>query len=328
MRPVCLSALLLTLTGPVAAAEPTPNAEAAPSLAIVPPRLRGGDNAALAGRIAADLADGLANGKVRVLPAIAVARVAGADCGDAACLQRLRRELGADFVLRPEIAQDDRDFTLQLELVDNRSGAVIARSDDACELCGLAELRALAAGQVARMLVTLDAAAAVAPRLRVVTAPPGAAVTVDGRLVGVTPYDQEVLPGEHSVEVTYERHTPATRRFTARMDAVTAVAFELRRTPETLRLRRGGWTALALGIAVAAGGLTLLALDDRCKGSDVDREGDCRRLWSSAWGGAGLLAGGTALATTGAVLLVRTRKRGGRVQQRAAIGPGGLRLAF
>jgi len=309
----------------IAAASPVPDAR--PTLAAVRPRLVGSDNPALAGQVLRELTSGLTSGEVRLLAAADVDRVAGPACADEACLRRLRGELAADFVLRTTVTEVGRDFTLQLELIDDRDGAVIARSDETCELCGLSELRALTAQLVAPMLAQLAAAAVVPPRLLVVSDPPAALVHIDGRLAGVTPYERDVLPGEHTLRVTYDRHAPAERRFSARSGDTTRVALELQRSPATLRLRGGAWALVGAGLATLAGGAALLAIDGRCNG-DVDLDGDCHYLRNTDWGGAGLLALGAGMATAGGVLLVRTRKRSGKggVRLRAGALPTGFAI--
>jgi len=324
LHTILISALL---TAPVAST-PAPQDSPWPTVAIVRPRMVGDEDPALVDRLAAQLADGLVSERTRQLPADEVARVVGAACDDPACLQRLRTELGADFVLRSTISRQDRDYTLRLELIDNRNGAVIARVDEGCELCGLTELGSLAADLVARMRVSLAASAVVPPRLQIFSDPPGAVVTIDGRLAGVTPFDHEVLAGPHAVRITHDRHSPIERAVTLAPGAPIRLRVELRRSPETMRLRRGAWGLLVAGLASAAGGATLMALDGRCATRERDAAGDCSRLFNTDWGGAGLLAAGAGLATAGTVLLIRTRVRGGRAGLRLRAAPGSAGLAI
>lgn len=297
-----------------------------PAIAVVRPRLVGGDNPALVEDVARLVAEGVDAAAVRRLAAAEVERVAGG-CEAADCVRRLRGALAADLVLRATLTQAGRDFSLRLELIEGASGTVVARSEEGCDLCGRSELQAQVARQVTRLVPALRAAATAPPRLQVVTDPPGAWVYVDERLVGVTPFDEAVLAGEHSLRVTYPRHSPASTTFSARPDAVARARFELRRSPATMRRRGAGWGLLATGAALLAGGALLLAVDGRCSNAVRDASGQCPRLFDTDWGGAALGMSGAALATAGTVVLVRTRKRTGRVHA-LSVGPRGLGVVW
>lgn len=320
---------------PAADAPATP-APAAPKLAIPPISIDGADDPLLASQLEQDLRAGLMRGNLVLLESAEVARVAGGPCEDDACLARLRDQLGAAFVLRARVTVSDRDYTLRLELIATRDLGRAAESERACELCGLAELRALTADQAARLLARLDALAKPPPALEVATSPAGALVFIDGQLVGAAPLERAVLEGKHVVRVMSEGYVPEEREVTSVAGLRESLEIALRRTPESLKLRGAGWGLLAAGIPLAAAGVALLALDGqpyrgRCDDRDIDLEGDCRFVLDTDWGGAGLLAAGTLLGTAGAMLLLRTRDRTrGKAKLRAQLGPTyvGLRGAF
>ncbi|MDC0674188.1 PEGA domain-containing protein [Nannocystis radixulma] len=330
------------IAAPVAAqpAAPAPGASApapaadAPKLAIAPIAISGAEDPLLASQLEQDLRGGLARGSLQLLDSEAVARVAGGPCSDDACLERLRDQLGAAFVLRAQVTVSDRDYTLRLELVATRDLGRAAESERGCELCGLAELRALTADQAARLLAKLDALAKPPPAFEIATTPPGALVFIDGQLVGAAPVERNVLEGKHVVRVMSEGYVPEERELVAVAGLRESLQIDLRRTPESLKLRGAGWGLLFTGIPLLAAGVALLALDGdeyrgRCSGPDVDLSGRCRFVFNTDWGGAGLMAAGALLGTAGTMLLLRTRDRG-KTKLRARLGPTyiGLSGAF
>lgn len=332
--------LALSLTAAPAAAQPAPAAPApapaapeadAPKLAIAPITLSGADDPLLASQLEQDLRGGLARGRLQLLDPEAVARVAGGACSDDACLGRLRDQLGAAFVLRAQVTVSDRDYTLRLELVATRDLGRAAESERGCELCGLAELRALTADQAARLLAKLDALAKPPPAFEIATTPPGALVFIDGQLVGAAPVERNVLEGKHVVRVMSEGYVPEERELVAVAGLRESLQIDLRRTPEALKLRGAGWGLLFTGIPLFGIGLGLLALDGdeyrgRCTGPDVDLAGRCRFVFDTDWGGAAVLAAGALLGTAGTMLLLRTRDRG-KTRLRARLGPTYIGLA-
>lgn len=63
--------------------------------------------------------------------------------------------------------------------------------------------------------------------LRVITAPAGAAVRLDGKPVGNTPLVVDAAPGEHRLEAALSGHQTETRTVTVRMRSGAAVSFAL-----------------------------------------------------------------------------------------------------
>lgn len=300
-----------------------------PRLAIVRPRTIGFENPALADQIAAQLHSGLQRGRVRVLDLAAVARASGEPCDDG-CLRRLRTNLGADFVLRASVTLVDRDHVVRLELLDARTRAPRVVRDATCELCGQDELRRFTADQVVHIVGAVGAASGPPPRLHLDSLPSGAAVYIDGRLLGMTPFDAEVPAGPHVVRLVHAGHVTEERALSASPGVHERVHVTLRRTPNTTAVRRGGFALLFSGLAPAMAGLTLLGLDGqpirtRCSGADVDAAGDCHYRFNTDWGGAGLLAVGALLTTAGILVLVRPRQQR-TARLRAGLGGAGLVL--
>lgn len=293
----------------------------------MPPRLIGFESPELAGHIAAQLHSGMQRGRVRVLDLAAVARASSESCDDS-CLRRLRTTLGADFVLRATVTRVDRDHVVRLELVDDRTRVAVAHSEATCELCGLGELRRFAADQVSRLAGVVDDVVRAPPRLHLETFPAGALVFIDGRLSGLTPFDEAVPEGAHVLRLTHEGHITEELPLTASAGVDKRMHVNLRRTPETAKVRRGGFALLFTGLATVMAGVTLLGLDgqplrSRCTGVDMDIAGHCRYRFDTDWGGASLLAAGAVLSTAGVFLLAPGRGRTGP-RVRAGLGGAGL----
>lgn len=303
-------------------AEPKPDG---PKLAIAPLVVEGAEDPVLLETLTQDLQNGMGRGRLTLLDPAEVARVAGSACKDDACVARLHAQLGAEFVLRARVSVQDRDYLLRLELVAVKNPEKNAESERVCELCGLAELRALTADQAARLLAIVDQLAKPPPELEITSTPTGALVFVDGQLVGTTPVERAVLEGKHIVRVMSEGYIAEEREVSAAAGLRETLQIDLQRTPETLKLRGAGFGLLFSGLPLAVAGVALLALDGRqyrgrCAGNDVDEFGQCRFVFDTDWGGAGLAAAGTLLATAGVMLLLRTRDRPNR-KLRARISP-------
>jgi hypothetical protein len=251
------------------------------------------------------------------------------ECPDRACLTGLARTTGANFVLRPTVRVDDRDYVVRLELYAT-DGDLLAESEERCDLCGVAEVGALVEAQGALLRRKLEGLIQGQPRLSVTTEPPGALVLVDNQLVGTAPVDRTLLEGEHTVRVILDGYVGDERKVKLVAGVHETLELPLRREPRLTRFRQLGVAGVAVGAPVMIAGLTLLSIHDDdykrdCRGMNVDRGGDCRLVFDTIWGGAASLAVGAALLAAGTVLLLRTRDRPPR--RRAHVVPTGLGLA-
>jgi hypothetical protein len=300
-------------------------------LAVLPLALTGSQDETAGPRLFKHLQEGLARGAFTVVDAAEVERLAPAGCSEARCLGALRKQAGATFVLRGAITVDDRDYLVRLELLATKDGAVLASSEERCDLCGLAEVGALVEAQGALLRRKLEDLIQGPPRLAVVTRPAGALVLVDNELIGTTPLEQNLLDGEHVVRVMLDGYVDDERKVELVPGVRESLEVDLRREPKIARYRTAGWATLFTGIPTAVTGITLLALDDqparsRCTGEDRDMFGNCRFLFDTDWGGAFAFAAGAALITAGALLLLRTRDRSQSRRPRAFLGPTGFTI--
>jgi len=332
-RSPLVATLALTLAlGPTQAVAQRPTTTNTDSkLAVLPLALTGSQDETAGPILSGHLQKGLARGAFAVVDPTQVERLAADGCSEQRCLSALRKQAGATFVLRSAVTVDDRDYVVRLELLATQDGAVLASSEERCDLCGMAEVGALVEAQGALLRRKLEDLIQGPPRLAVVTRPAGALVLVDNQLIGKTPLEQNLLDGEHVVRVMLDGYVDDERKVELVPGVRESLEVELRRAPKTARYRTAGWATMFTGIPVAAAGIALLALDGRqvlsqCSGIDRDPTGNCRFLFDTDWGGAVALAAGAALITAGALLLLRTRDRSQSRRPRAFLGPNGVTI--
>jgi len=335
----CSLALSLALAAAPLRAEPAATEPAAPAptaaasrLAVLAIALTGTIDESTGPRLLGHLKKGLERGAFTLVDPAEVERHAPDGCSEARCLAALRARAGAAFALRAQIAVNDRDYVVHLDLLDTRNGAVLATSEERCDLCGSTEVGTLVEAQSALLRRALEDIITGPSRLVVVSQPAGALVLVDNQLIGTTPVDQPVLEGEHVVRVILDGYVSDEREVKLQRGVRERLELQLRRAPRLARSRNFGWAGLFTGLPVFAAGVGLLAIDGRenrlrCSGGDQDAFGNCRYLHATAIGGAAALAAGAALITIGAMLLLRTRDRPQPRRARAQLAPAGLGLA-
>ena len=278
----------------------------------------------------AKLAEGLGRGS------LVVERSATPVCARTECLERLRRESGAEYLVRPRLRVDasGRDYEVELEVVSLVTGEAVVTIEGRCELCGIHEAVETLASKAANVQAALERIRAGATTLTLTTRPPGARVELDGEFVGSTPLTVSVTPGVHRVLATREGYLPQG----SRLDAVEGMQrdVELRLLPapasapdpRSRALIAGGATSIALGVAAIAAGAVLIAIDGDPNRADcqTDGAGNCRFLYSTRTGGiiglafgAASVAGGTTLLGLGIRRRARESDTGPRRSRRAGL---------
>ncbi len=279
---------------------------------VVPGRVDGAGPRAgvVAGRIEAAVADGLS----RVAEAEVRELELPAGCEDAACRAEAAREGGVRWLVSASVAVEDRDYAVTVAVTDARGLVPVLRERFECQICGLDELAERTADVTAKLVAAALEQGTAEGHVAVVTAPPGASVTVDGTMVGETPVALDLEPGRHRVRVERAGYAVVER------EVVVPAGGDLRLDVPLVRLsapqrwqRPAGIAAVTTGAAAFAAGVVLLALDGRpyrlrCSGSDVDADGDCRFNYDTIAGGATLAVLGTAAVTAGIFWLVASRK--------------------
>jgi TolB-like protein len=241
-------------------------------------------------------------------PRVAVAPVGG-DHASADVKERFARSLAegllasgaevapspseAPYVLRGRVQVDGRSYALHLQMVDRRTGKVVASRDDRCEICTAAEAfeTASAAASTLKSQVFKAPAAAGTGASAGGT---GAAATASSKAPGAVP--SVVVLGAPGGEGY------AARSGGAQLSALAAAPpadLQARRSPPQ---HRGlGWAGVAAGlVGIGAGGL-LVAIDGT---GTCGQPGPCPRLFETRWGGFSSIGVGVVVVGAGILALL------------------------
>jgi len=247
----------------------------------------------------------------------------------------------AQYRVRVTVVEADRDYTIQLELLD-ASGASVAKTESSCDICAETEAASQTGRDLAAFLATHVKATDTA--VRITSNPSGATVLIDGTAVGTTPYEAAIEPGSHRVALERDGYTSASREFAAaegkeselHVDLVGQAPSRKAREPSP-QLKRGawigGWVGIGVGVALLTTGIALLAIDGNdikndCSGANIDAFGNCRYRYETTGGGAAATLLGVAFAGAGTGLVVWSRPKKNGAQLKAHLAPTRVGLTF
>jgi hypothetical protein len=264
-----------------------------------------------------------------------------ADC-DAKCIRSVGSKTSASHVVRAKVEVVDRDYAVEVELLDTKTGDSLASNGESCEICGIVDVGAIVSTAAATLRTKLDALAQGPSTLSVVSDPTGAEVLIDGEVYGVTPLERPVVPGKRVLRISKEGYIAIEREVTFVDGVQESLSFEMDKVPSRLPSRPWGWVSLGVGIGSVIAAVTFAALRDRpyklggaCEGDGVDQDGNCERLWNTEYHVLGFALAGAALTTLGVAILLNSRsskggkkKKGGakakKSEARLGIGPGSV----
>ncbi len=238
----------------------------------------------------------------------------------------ITEQAGDSPIIRLRIERAESDYEVSLTVTAATGESVVAEASETCELCGVAELRDTIVAVTARLRQRLDLAAEES-QLVVDSSPSGATVRLDGAAIGATPLQAEILAGEHDLSVEHRGFVRETSAFVARPGAEAQFSVSLRRQPHRRWLP---WTMLGVGIASAAAGGALIAVDGDPIASDCnpDSSGNCEFLRKTQTGGIALVGVGGAAIVTGVVLAIAWRRKSSTRKRRASAHPMGVQWRF
>jgi hypothetical protein len=229
-----------------------------------------------------------------------------AACQDSACYPAMAWALGASYLITANIAESNKTYTMVMEIINGRTGGVLASNRDRCETCGAEEAgekMGLAASALRERLEVVSRAPA---RIVIRSRPPGATVVMDGRQVGATPLDVELPGGPHHAQLYLRDHDPSSRSFTVVSGVDETLDLDLVAIPPRFPYRTVGWSTLGGGAALIAAGIVTMTFDKHeigCSARDQDVYGHCPYVRSTNWWAASLIGIGVAAATTGGFFL-------------------------
>lgn len=291
-----------------------------------------------AARIRESIAIGLRRADLEVIDSNVVdGLLEGQDCQGTGCATAVAHHLSADWVVHAQVTAADSVYDARLEAIGAKGGT-LATATEGCKICGLEELTQLVAGRTAALATKVGALDLGPPRVEVRSEPSGAEVWIDDELVGHTPLEHVVDPGEHVVRLAYDGYSAQRRRVMAVEGTTDTLRFELLPSPaaqQKAARRLQPWAIASLGAGTVAlgAGVTLLAIDERPfrNPCDPDPQGRCAQRYDTLGGGIALTVAGGVLLATGVALLVLDRRRqpsDTHADHRVRLSRGGLGLAF
>lgn len=297
----------------IAAAAPAEGA-----VLVATPVVRGAVDTQTETSVAAALQTGVGRAQLPVVAGEA------AVCEDAACHVEAGKRAGAAYVAAARVDVTDRDYAIRISLIDVTSGEVRSLAED-CTICGIGDACRVIESLGARLgplwqAAREEAAARQAlarslqeqPLLRVVSAPAGATVFVDGEKIGTTPVEHRVTSGRHLVEVERVDYIRERREIDVVRGSTGELKLDLRaagKLPPSPR-SRGALISGAVLLGVGAAGLGVMAYGIG-RGAALEREGADMAVMLAGEGLAGL-------ELTDA--LADTRARGLRANTLGAVG--------
>jgi predicted Zn-ribbon and HTH transcriptional regulator len=279
-------------------------------VAVVRLDFQGGVPEAVRSRFAHRVVEGLAAARFEVLAGDGLQRrlqSSGArPCAEPSCYPDFARSLGVGYLVSGRIAEQDKTYDIKLDLINGRTGAILASVHERCETCGLEDAAEKVNLASSALRTRLEAVTRSPARFVIRSRPESAQAQLDGKPVGSTPLDLELSSGEHQLSLRAPDHEPLHRSFVVVSGVDETLDLELLRTPTNFPYRTIGWTGLTVGALAIAGGVFALAVDGKqidCPKSKQDREGHCPRIRSTGVLGAVLLGVGSASAAVGGISL-------------------------
>jgi len=229
-----------------------------------------------------------------------------ATCQTAACYPAMAYALAASYLITAHVAESNKTYTVVLEIINGRTGGVLASNRERCETCGAEEAgekMGLAASALRERLDTVSRAPA---RFIIRSRPAGATVVMDGRQAGSTPLDAELPGGPHHVQLLLSGHDALSRTFTVVSGVDEAMDLDLVAIPSKFPFRTAGWGSLAGGAVLLVSGIVTMTLDNHeigCSTDQKDGNGHCPWVRSTKWWATTMIGVGAAAATLGGVFL-------------------------
>jgi hypothetical protein len=261
------------------------------------------------------LVEGLAAARFEVLGASDVLQALGdsksdlASCKSATCYPKVASALSVGYLITGRVSESNKTYSMAMEIINGRTGAVLATTRDRCETCGIEEAGEKMGLAASALRERLEAVSRAPARFVIRSRPPGARVVIDGKTVGQTPLDASLAGGPHHLSLTLSGYDTLDRNFTVVSGVDETIDYDLVGLPSQFPYRAMGWTSLLGGVAMIATGAVLTYMEGReASCGAAERElggGHCPENWggNTKWWAAGLFGAGAAAATMGGVFL-------------------------
>ena len=258
------------------------------------------------------LVQGLSEARFEVLRGVDVQeKLAGrgkslAACRNAACYPDMATALDAGYLITARVTEDNKNYTMVMEIINGRTGGVLASNRERCETCGAEEAGEKMGLAASALRDRLEAVSRTPARFTIRSRPAGATVVMDGKQAGATPLETELAGGPHNLQLVLPNHDALSRAFTVVSGVDEAMDLDLVAIPSKFPYRAAGWGSLAGGAALLLTGVLVMTLDNHeiaCSADQQDVNGRCPWVRSTKWWAATMIGVGAAAATVGGVFL-------------------------
>lgn len=310
-----VSCLVVVLLGHVRAASAQTESMGSQRVAIARLHFEGRIPEALQALFTQRLVQGLSAVGFEVLPGsdveqkLAAANQALVGCQNASCYPAMASALSASYLITGQISESNKTYTMVLEIINGRTGGVLASNRERCETCGVEEAGEKMGLAASALRQRLEAEARSPARFVIRSRPAGATVVLDGKDAGVTPLDTNIVGGSHRLRLVLADHEPVSRSFTVVSGVDESMDLDLTAIPSKFPYRTVGWSALAGGAALLLAGIVTMAFDKSnatCSADKRDERGNCPQVWGTRWWALPMVALGASAATVGGTMLYLT----------------------
>lgn len=202
-------------------------------------------------------------------------------CADEACYVEMGQILGVERMVIGSIGKIGTMYTYSLKMIDIRTGTIIHTVDEDCD-CPVEDVVSSLTKKVSEKMKVLVARENYGG-ITVTTTPKGAAISLDGKSVGKTPWHEDLIdPGDHTIGISHTDYALVERTVTLHKGKLTELSIDLVRSEafkdsvKTVQkakkstsqlIRKIGFGILAAGIG-AAGVVTNFQVSDDIKTRD------------------------------------------------------------
>jgi len=229
-----------------------------------------------------------------------------ATCQNITCYPAMASALDASYLITAQVAESNKTYTIVMDIINGRTGGVLASNRERCETCGAEEAGEKMGLAASALRERLEAVSRAPAHFAIRSRPAGATVVMDGRPAGVTPLEAELAGGQHHLQLVLPDHDALSRTFTVVSGVDEAMDLELVAIPSKFPYRSAGWGSLGGGAALLLTGILTMALDNReiaCSLDQKDVNGNCPYVRSTKWWAVPMIGIGAAAATVGGVFL-------------------------
>lgn len=224
-------------------------------------------------------------------------------CTDSACFRRVAQELNVAYLVVGKVAENQKNYEIDLELFSGVTGRSAGNHHQRCQICGLSEATermSLAASALTEKLKSLLREPG---HVVIRTQAAGAVVTVNGQTRGPAPQEVTLPAGKHAIKLECKGFRAVERDIEVVPAVDQELLIEMVGIPSDVPYATAGWLALGTGVALVAAGVVAFTVfhgqEVTCDVSTQDMHGNCKKIKSATWVGAGLIAAGVAASTVG-----------------------------